>query len=312
MTQRTQSELILIVLTLVWGSTFALNKTALTGITPFALVAARFTVGALVFALLFFRQLRNVAPSTLRKGVLLGLMFGVALALQTLGLRYTTASKSGFITGLCVVLTPLVQLVVERRAPKMGNVIGIVIVAAGLYLLTSPNGSGFNIGDAITLAASFLFGVYIVYVDVFTQNENALQLTFLQILSTAVIGSLLLPFETPQLVVTGKLVIVLLYLGAVATVLTTYLQTRFQKETTPTRAAVVYAMEPVFAALFAYFLLSELLGKLGIAGAALIVAGVLVSELSDSKGLRGTTGNDEELSCFSLSSPEFPFARRGT
>lgn len=282
MTKRTQSELILVVLTLIWGSTFALNKTALTDATPFALVAARFTVGALVFALLFFRQLRNVAPSTLRKGVLLGLMFGVALALQTLGLRYTTASKSGFITGLCVVFTPLVQLVVERRAPKMGNVVGIAIVTVGLCLLTSPNGSGFNVGDAITLVASFLFGVYIVYVDVFTQNENVLQLTFLQILCTAVIGFLLLPFETPQLVVTGKLVAVLLYLGAIATVLTTYLQTRFQKETTPTRAAIVYAMEPVFAALFAYVLLSELLGKLGMAGAALIVAGVLVSELSDS------------------------------
>lgn len=230
-------------------------------------------------------------------------MFGVALALQTLGLRYTTASKSGFVTGLCVVFTPLVQLVIERRAPKIGNVVGIAIVAAGLYGLTSPNGSGFNVGDALTLVASLLFSVDIVYVDVFTQNENVLQLTFLQILCTAAIGFWLLPFEAPQCVLTGQLVAVVLYLGAVATVLTTYLQTRFQKETTPTRAAVIYALEPVFAASFAYVLLGELLGKLGMAGAALIIAGVLVSELSDSRELRGSKGNNEELNCLSLSSP---------
>ncbi|MCS6860279.1 MAG: DMT family transporter [Abditibacteriales bacterium] len=291
MTQRTQSELLLVVLTLIWGSTFALNKMALHDTSPFTLLAARFSVGALMFALLFFRRLRNVAPSTLHKGVWLGLMFGTALALQTLGLRYTTASKSGFITGLCVVFTPLIQLVIEHRPPRRGNVVGIVIVAVGLYLLTSPSGAGFNVGDALTLLASFLFGVYIVYVDLFTRNENVLQLTFLQILCTAFIGFVLLPFETPQLVVTGKLIAVVLYLGAVATGLATYLQTRFQRDTTPTRAVVIYALEPVFAAAFAFVLLGELLGKWGMAGAALIVTGVLVSELSDARELRGTIRN---------------------
>jgi drug/metabolite transporter (DMT)-like permease len=282
MTSRAKAELVIITITLIYGSTFALCKTGLTYVSPFLFVATRFGLGALIFGILLRRQLPFISSTTLRKGIVLGIFFGVGLTLQIFGLRYTTASKSGFITGMFVVFTPLTQYLIQRHSPKIGNLIGIGIVLMGLYLLASPQGSRLNVGDSLTLAAAVLFAFHIVYLDVLTHDENPLQLTFLQVACAAVIGLLLTPFEARKFTWTGELIGVLFYMIILATVVNTYAFTKYQKDTTPTRAAVLYSMEPVLSAVIAYLLLGELLGKLGVVGATLIVGGILVSQLSDS------------------------------
>ena len=281
MTSRKKAELVLLATTFIWGGTFFVMKLGFADISPFLFVAICFTLGTIIFGSFFFPHLRSIRIPTIRKGAILGVLLAVGLVLQTYGLQITTASKSAFITGMMVVFTPAAQMLIERRLPKLGNLIGVTVVTTGLFFLTSPSGSGFNLGDALTLIGAFLFGFYIVYLDIYSKEEELLPLAFLQIATTAILGWLLVPFEVPHIHFTWNLLRLFFYTAFLATVITTYTQTRFQKDTTPTRAGILFTLEPVISAALAYFVLGEILGMLGVLGALLIVIGILISELSD-------------------------------
>ena len=281
MTSRKKAELVLLATTFIWGGTFVVMKLGFADISPFLFVAIRYTLGTIIFGSFFFPHLRSIRIPTIRKGAILGVLLAVGLVLQTYGLQITTASKSAFITGMMVVFTPAAQMLIGRRLPKLGNLIGVTVVTTGLFLLTSPSGSGFNLGDALTLIGAFLFGFYIVYLDIYSKEEELLPLAFLQIATTAILGWFLVPFEVPHIHFTWNLLRLFFYTAFLATVITTYTQTRFQKDTTPTRAGILFTLEPVISAVLAYFVLGEILGMLGMLGALLIVIGILISELSD-------------------------------
>ena len=281
MTSRKKAELVLLATTLIWGGTFVVMKLGFADISPFLFVAIRYTLGTMIFGSFFFPHLHSIRRPTIRKGAILGVLLAVGLVLQTYGLQITTASKSAFITGMMVVFTPAAQMLIGRRLPKLGNLIGVIVVTTGLFFLTSPNGSGFNLGDALTLIGALLFGFYIVYLDIYSKEEELLPLAFLQIATTAILGWFLVPFEVPHIHFTWNLLRLFFYTAFLATVITTYTQTRFQKDTTPTRAGILFTLEPVISAALAYFVLGEILGMLGVLGALLIVIGILISELSD-------------------------------
>jgi len=281
-TRKTRAEGVLLALTLIWGSTFVVGKLVLVSVTPLQMIAARFTL-ATVFLLAFFS--RRIFPLTRRqllRGGVLGVFLFLGFVAQTVGLTMTTASKSAFITGMMVVFVPLLQIVIERRPPRIGNLAGVAVVTGGLWLLTSPAGAAFGKGDMLTLVCAVLFAVYIVYIDVVAHEMSALQLTFIQMASNAILslaGSA--AFDTLPARVPGGAVVAILYLTIFATALTTFMQTRYQKETSPTRAAVIFTIEPVFAAVSAALVLGEQIGVGGAAGGGLIIGGVLLSELSD-------------------------------
>ncbi len=282
MTTRSRAELALFATTFIWGSTFVVVKAGEMHISPALFIALRFGIGALIFAAILFKQIRLISPSTWKKAAILGAMLGTGIILQNYGIYKTTASKSAFITGLMVIFTPIAQIVIERRPPKIGSVIGIVVVTFGLYLLTSPRGSEINGGDILVLISAVVFGIYIVYLDIFSKTENVLHIAFIQVLVTTVMASLAAPFEEIRFIPTTSLLLSLLYMGIFASVITTYIQTRYQKDTTPTRAVIIFTIEPVITAVLAYFILTEVLGFTGMIGAALIIAGILLSEFSDS------------------------------
>ncbi|MDD8018344.1 MAG: DMT family transporter [Bacteroidota bacterium] len=281
MTVRSKAELFLFATTFIWGSTFVIVRLGVNDFSPSLFIGVRFGIGALCFLALFFKHLRVIKKTTFRKGIILGAMLGFGIVIQNWGIYQTTASKAGFITGLMVLFTPLVQLIIEHRSPKSGNVIGIVIVTIGLYLLTSPSGSSLNFGDFLVLLSALIFGIFIVYLDIFSKDENTTQLAFLQIASTSLVGWIFVPFETPVFNVESNALIRLLYMGILATVVTTFVQTRYQKETTPTRAVIIFSVEPVISAVLAYFFLNEILGVIGVLGGGLIVIGILISEFSE-------------------------------
>ncbi len=276
---RTKAELILFATTFIWGSTFIVLKSAEQLISPFVFVTIRFTIGAAVFAAVFNKKLRSLNNTAIRNGTILGILLGVGIAVQNYGLQFTTASKSAFITGMMVIFTPLAQMVIEKRMPTLGNIVGIVLVSIGLFLLTSPASSGFNIGDAFTLFSAFLFGIYIVYLDIFAKKSDVYHLTFVQIFCSGLIALCMIPMETARLTLNMQMIAMLLYMGILATIVTTYSQSRFQKETTPTRAVIIFTIEPVISAVLAYFVLGEMLGRNGILGGIFIIAGILISEL---------------------------------
>lgn len=282
MNKRTRAELFLLLITLIWGSTFVVTKFVLLDAGPFLYTTIRFVIATLIFGVVFFRRLRTIGKESFVKGAILGSLLFIGFATQTIGLMYTTASKSAFITGMLVVFTPICQLAIERRPPKVGNLFGVALVMAGLYFLTSPTGSHFNLGDGLTLICALSFAIYIVYLDIFSQNCDETHLTFMQFAVTAGLAGLTyLFFEDFRLVVSMRFTLAVIYLAVFATVIALFVQTKFQKDTTPTRSAVVFSVEPVIAAVSAYLVLGERLGEYGILGAGLIMSGVVVSEFSD-------------------------------
>jgi len=283
MSSRTRAELFLLSITLIWGSTFALSKYLLETISPLFYIAVRFSLALVIFTLLAARRVFATKRDAFIRGAILGVMLFSGFAAQTIGLRYTGATKSAFITGMMVVFTPICQIVIERRAPKIGNIIGIVLVTIGLYLLTSPAGSEFNLGDGLNLVCAVTFALYIVLLDVFSKGQDPVHLTVAQFVVCAVLGLMTtFLFEPVKFHPTAGGYGVLLYLTIFATVIALFVQTRYQKDTTPTRSAVIFSVEPVLAAGFAYVVLGEVLGAPGVVGGGLIVGGVLVSELSPS------------------------------
>jgi drug/metabolite transporter (DMT)-like permease len=282
LSSRTRAESYLLSLTIIWGSTFVLTKFILEGASPFVYVAIRFFIASLLFAAFFFRRLRTISKDGVAKGLILGVLLFVGFVLQTIGMKFTTASKSAFVTGLMVVFTPIFQLIIERKAPKFGNIIGVVLVALGLYLLTSPKGSEFNIGDALTLLCAILFSIYTVYLSVYGKDHDPAHLTFIQFASTTILAAMAIPFlETARLNITTNFLLNLAYLAVMPTVVALYVMAKYQKYTTPTRSAIIYSMEPPFAAIFAFFIIGEQIGMIGVIGGISILSGLIVSELSD-------------------------------
>ena len=295
MTPKSRAEGILFGITFIWGTTFALGKVVLLEVTPLQMISFRFTLATIIILAFSYRSIFPLSLRQALRGGLLGLFLFAGFVVQTIGLTITTASKSAFITGMVVVFAPLLQIVMTRRPPKIGNIIGVAIVTLGLWFLTSPEGSAFNAGDGLTLACAILFAMYIVYLDIVSHEMTAVQLTFLQFVTNALlsIGAMSI-FESAQLRLSTFGTLGLLYLAIFATVLTTFLQTRYQKETSPTRTAVIFTMEPVFAAIIAAIFLGERLGAIGIVGGALIIGGILVSELSDAIPLLNRTAGTSD------------------
>lgn len=282
MTVRNRAELWLLACTLIWGGTFVIVKLGLDDISPMLFITVRFAIAAVVFLPFVLPVMKSMTTGTLLRGSILGILLSIGFITQTVGMQQTTASKSAFITGLLVVFTPIFQIIIERRAPRLGNLLGILLVVVGLFLLTSPEGSEFTTGDALTLVCAAVFGLYIVYLDVFARSDDFRHLTFLQFIVALVSAGLgLWLFEEPRFALSTFTVWAMGYLAILATVVTLVVQTRYQKDTSPTRAAVIFSIEPVFAAILAYLVLGEVIGMAGVAGGAIVIAGLLISELWD-------------------------------
>ena len=288
MTKQYRAELYMAAVTFIWGSTFVISKSLLDYTTPLAYTALRFFLSAAIVLILFYKRVSVIPLSTMLKGTVLGTLLFFGFALQTVGLQYTTASKSAFFTGMLVVLTPIVHFTVqhflkmEKKPLRTGNIIGVIFAAFGLFLLTSPEGSSFNYGDALTLGCAGLFAFYIVYLDFASSEPDKLQLTYIQFLVCGILGLIsAILFENSHIVFSWQFISGLLYLTIFATIISMWVQNQYQGDTTPTRAALIFALEPVIAAVFAYYFRSEIIGIIGAMGGAIIMLGLLISEFSD-------------------------------
>lgn len=283
MTAKGRAEWYLFATTFIWGGTFVVIKQGLTDLSPLLMVSIRFTLASLVLFPFCIKALLRADRKSIFWGCFLGFLIFAGFLLQTVGLKETTTSKSAFITTMMVIFTPLFQLILLKRRPRWGNLVGVVVVSIGLWFLTAPSGGGLNRGDLLTLLCAIVFGLFIVMLDWTTQRYDFLLITFLQIGFPAVCGWILLPFfEPPIFRPTQAALFALGYTAIPATVVTGYIQTRYQRDTTPTRAALIFAIEPVWAATLGFIFLHETMGKGGILGGGLIIGGILFSELSES------------------------------
>lgn len=275
-----KAEFLLFLTATIWAGTFPIVKTSMLTFPPFYFIGIRFLIGAVLFSAIFFRKLDLGNPSVLKAGLVLGLFQMLGFGSQTFGMIYTTASNSALITGITILIVPFAQYAIVKKKVLTENWIGIVIVTTGLALLTQPHISGINTGDIITIICPFAWAFYIIYVDVFTNKYDIRTLVFLQ-LWVVVIISFVLGFaleDFSAIVFSEGEVISLLYMGILATFVTTILLNKYQRETTPVRASIIYTWEQPAAVILSVVFIKEQFNNLQIAGGAIMILGMLYSE----------------------------------
>lgn len=265
-------------LTLVWGLTFPLVKDALAQADPFPFLALRFSTGALALTVLVRRQL---LPH-LRTGAVLGVVLFLGFALQTAGLTATTPSRSAFLTGLYVVLVPLLGWVLFRQRLRAWLAVGVVLSAAGLWLLTGRDmgtGPGFGLGEWLTLGCALVYALHILLIERFAPKEGAAGLTAVQLWVVALLSAACLPWTEARVAWTPSLLGAVAFTGLVASAGAISVQVWAQARTSAVRATLIFALEPGVAAVFSVALGHEQLGASEWSGGALMLLGVLAAEL---------------------------------
>ncbi len=285
----------------IWGGTFGAVKYALNaGLGVEALLAYRFLLGTAGLAVFLLALRIKPQAREVKDGLWLGLLLSILFWLQTDGLRFTTTTKSGFITGLYVIFTPMAAAFAGDRL-KGSHAVGAFIALLGLSCLVYQPDlglAGWNRGDTETLLNAMLVGVHIVLTSRFSRRSSGWVLAFVQVGFTAVVMVIIAAFSPGGFRGTGGALrapgiwVALAYLGFFATTLALWVQSTMQAKVTATEAAILFSLEPVFAALLAVSGLipgiREHLSPLQIAGASLIVAATLVAELGP-RLLKATT-----------------------
>jgi drug/metabolite transporter (DMT)-like permease len=268
--------------TVVWGATFVLVKTALADVSPILFLAVRFSLAAVLLAVLFLAGRRTpLAWAPVGAGALAGSFLFTGYALQTIGLRTTTAPKSAFLTGLTSVMVPFVAALVYRIRPQVSELLGVLVATAGLGLMTLEGDLGtIQRGELLTLLGAVAFAAHIVTLGHFTEQMSFEILSVTQIAAAAAWAAVLFRWaEAPYLQWRPAVVCAILVTGIFATALAFTIQAWAQQYTTSTRTALIYMLEPVVAWMTSYGIVGEGLSRRAAAGAALILTGVLLVEL---------------------------------
>lgn len=279
-----RADLALALMTLIWGSTFVVVKSALDDLSTLLYLAARFTLATIAVGA-FYRGRLSAALArpglAVQGGALAGLCLIAGYTLQTAGLRYTTPSMSAFLTGLTTVLVPFLSSAVYKKAPHVSEGIGVVIATAGLGLLTL-RGDRFEIGkgELLTLGCTVAYASHILVLGRYSLKSSLELLSLTQMATAAAIAGLTFWWvETPRARWTPTALAAVAITGVLSSALAFSVQAWAQRRTTTTHTALVFALEPVFAAATSYVATGETLPGRGMGGAALILAGIVLAEL---------------------------------
>jgi drug/metabolite transporter (DMT)-like permease len=275
-------ELALLLNTILWGTTFTVVKNAIGFVSPLLFLALRFTLATAALAILFRKAIvRRESWNGAWPGLLVGTFLFLGYVFQTQGLRYTSAPKSAFLTGLTSVLAPLFSSSVYGIRPRVSEGLGLLAALAGLGLMTLPDASGsINRGDVLTLLGAAAFAAHIVSLGHFSRTMRFEVLSVAQVGTAGAWAVVLFPWaETPYTDWRPSVFWAILITGLLATALAFTVQAWAQRFTTSTRTALIYMLEPVVAWITSYLVAGESLTRLGMAGAALILGGVMLVEL---------------------------------
>lgn len=282
-----KAEIGMILVTILWGANFVVGKVAMDGgLTPNFYTALRF-LGAFVFlALIYHKRLLRASKETWKAGFFIGLAVGVGYILQTIGLNMTTASKAGFLTGLYVVLVPVFDCALKRVLPQINEAVGVLAATVGLAVLSLNADFSIGTGDIVVFVSAVSFAVSIILISRFAAEHDPICLAIIQIGVTAVMG-LGLGFATEPMpradVFSVSVILLVLYAIFFGTAINTVVQNVAQSMISPTSAALILVLEPVFSGVFGFFLLHDPLGVKELSGSALIIAGMLITLLYQPK-----------------------------
>ena len=305
-----RADLAMAALAVIWGSTHPITKAVVATHSPFFYTSCRFGLASIGFVLLFGSHLRRARRSEVWEGVILGVCTFAGITLLVSGIVYTTPSKTAFINGMFLVFAPVISYLLFRVSPTRDNLSGLVLALAGFTVISLPKGGqGYNIGDLLVLLAAVTWATHIVATSVYGARSDVRTLASVQVITVAVLATTAYvvlhgvaagadPATLPQLLaleardnaLTWTFAKQVGYMALFATILAALVQTWAQGKMAPTHAAILYALEPLSGAFFAYVMFSEKLGWRGAMGAALILTGILVSRIGLVSRLAGKAG----------------------
>jgi drug/metabolite transporter (DMT)-like permease len=284
------APLALLFVSFIWGATFVVVQNAMSFVGPFTFNGLRFLFAGIIllFVQMIFSQ--KTSKQDIKQSSFAGLMVGfflcVGYLLQTFGLLYTTSSKAGFLTGLSIVMVPILSFIFLKQKATIFVILGITVATAGLYLLTAADSFQFNIGDILVLGCAIAFAAHILINGFYSKKISPLLLSTSQVLTVGIFSSICaFLFEdwenlfSISLWTNHSFLFALFLTSLFATSIAFFIQTSAQKHTSPTRVAIIFAMEPVFAALTGVLVANEQLSMSAIFGCLCIFLGMIFVEL---------------------------------
>jgi drug/metabolite transporter (DMT)-like permease len=274
------AQILLVFVTLIWGATFIMVKDALNDAGPFAFGTLRFTIAGILTLVIVNKSIFTLTKTEIIGGLICGFCLFCGYAFQNFGLMQTSASKSAFITSVSVLMVPIILYLFNIQKVKMKVWFAVVLATIGLYILLDPRGSMINWGDILTFGCAIGFAVHIIFQGYYVK-KNVRVLPFFLVQAWVVVGlsfinSLL--FEPIFAIWSPRLISALLVTGIAATFIAILLMIWAQQILNPSETAIIFAMEPVFASLFAMVFAAEFLGMWGYFGGGLVVLAVAFGE----------------------------------
>src|ERR1700751_1396397 len=282
-----KDELLPMFCSLIWGVALVVVNNALEHASPFVFLAVRFSIAVILMAILRPQVIQQIEPQEIFAGMRLAFFMFAGSCFQTAGLQYTTASNSGFVTGSSVVLVPLLLAVFWGRSLTRWIYAGAFAALIGLYFLTVPaEGLWFlNRGDVLTFVAAGFYAVHIILVGDYTQEHSVRALSLIQVAGCAVMAWALtgaaaaIHWQPARFSGRWELWLAIVICAVFATAVAFTVQLWAQQFTSPGHAAILFALEPVFAVITSYIVLHERLSARALKGAGLVVAGIVLAEL---------------------------------
>ncbi|QKF68183.1 EamA/RhaT family transporter, type 5 [Arcobacter venerupis] len=277
-----RADLLLLSVAIAWGVTFLMVQDAINTTPVYAFLFFRFAIASILMFFIAFKFLNQINKKTIFYGIILGIFLFSAFATQTFGLSYTKSSIVAFITGLNVICVPFLAYFIFKDHIKRNVLIATFIAVIGLYLLTMSGALTIGKGELLTLICAFLFALQIIYTGKFSKEVNVFLLVLFQLITVTVLSlgfSLLLDNVTFNLTYDYAFFKAVLITAIFATVYAFLIQTYMQQFTSATKTAIIFAMEPVSASIFAFLAVGELLTNIQISGAILIVLATIIAEV---------------------------------
>jgi drug/metabolite transporter (DMT)-like permease len=272
---------------LFWGVTFTIVKEAIEKVDVFVFLAQRFLLSFVILLPGCLIRMRHFSWPLLKRASILGFFLFASYAFQTLGLRYTSASNAGFLTGLNVVFVPVISAFLFRQSIPNNVKLGVVFATAGLFLLCTNGTWVINRGDLLVILCAICVAWHLIFTGEYSRSHDVYWLTTFQLGIVALLSALVARVNGhPIFVWYPDLLWTLVICVLFATIFAFLVQTSMQRFISPSQTALIFCMEPVFAALYAYWAAHERLGVFALIGSALIVAGMLLSEVVSTSKLR--------------------------
>jgi len=276
------ADFLLLLVAIAWGSTFFIVQDAVEQTPVYTFLFWRFFIAALLMSLIAYKQWKHLNQGVLLAGGALGLFMFLGYAFQTFGLKYTYSSTVGFITGLNVIVVPFASYLIFKHKASIYSILGAITASIGLYYLTLNSEIGFSLGEFYAFVCAIMFALHIVFTDHLSKKHNIHLLVSIQFFTVALCSAIggwvmegsIMPPKIDELLINAIVITVIF-----ATIFAFWVQTAMQRFTTAAKTAIIFTIEPVSAGVFGYFFAGEVLSWSQLAGAALILSGMLLAEV---------------------------------